>query len=326
MSGRLLALVAELARPAPGSPASRWDAVRALLGADLTIAVTGRRGVGKTRLVEALTASPVNRGRRFLELPDQAGPAIAATLAEVARAQPDLVVHVARRSPRTDELNLLEAAAEAWGLEPVDVVLLVDSADEDVRRRVLRARRRPFSQVVRASLGPVPEGVGIDAVEAALRDGAPLAEARRALAALALLTGPGGTDSDAEWAGRLHDDVERLSFTPEAHAMRERWALGECLSGRARLSSELRDDAIGLLLPFAVPKGSSEDGGTRRKDLFARASRWHAETNALPPLAAEVARVVVRTCRIRLAAMPATAEPRDRLGPARSPEVRHAHP
>lgn len=368
MTGRLTALVAELIRPAPGSPGlGRLDAVRAHLAADLTVVVTGRRGVGKTRLINALVGSavaepgltahprpvalvtarpedapawveateipaPFRQGRRFVEVPDQSADVAAATITQVAELRPDLVVHVARQPLRTDELELLEAAQEAWRLEPVDVVVVVDpdeaepSGRQRLRRRVLAARRRPFTQVVLAGLGDAPEGDRAGAVETALRDAEPLVEARRARLALTALTAPGATQpDDGGWGRSLNDDIERLSLAPAAHAMRERWAIGESLNGRARLSPELRDDAVGLFLPFAVAESRRSDAGTRREELLARTSRWRAEANDLPPVGAEVARVVVQSCRIRLDATPGVNQPDHRLQPAHPTEARHVH-
>src|SRR4051812_23757758 len=167
MTASLASLVdALLDRAALAAPvvAAQIEAARELLRVDLTVVVTGRRGTGKTRLIDALfggeigvrdlaagdrpvevftsrqgaavewattttVTAPYLQHRRVVELPDLPAVARSVVLLQVAELQPDVIVHVAHQRLRTDELDLLDRATQVWRLRPVDVVVaLIDPA------------------------------------------------------------------------------------------------------------------------------------------------------------------------------------------------------
>jgi hypothetical protein len=350
MSAQLTSLVdAALVRAAAAAPAvrSQVEAARDLLRADLTVVVAGRRGTGKTRLIDSLVggsigvrrlavqdrpvelftaaedgapgwvsttpvAAPYLEHRRIVELPDLAAGLMTEAVQRVADLYPDVLLYVAQQHLRTDEFDLLDRATHEWRLGAPDVVVVLmdpatgsstgdtTSALGGIRQRLLRTRQPRFAQVVVAKPVSGANTVAIDPVSAAVRDVEPFIEARRAGEAMAVVAGLSATQSDMAWGADVSDDLERLTLSPTAHAMRERWALDECLSGRGQLSPELLADLVDLYLP-----SRSENHGVtaeaRRAVLVSRAARWRTEAHQLPPRAAEVARIVVQSCRLRLA-------------------------
>jgi hypothetical protein len=268
--------------------------------------------------METLVAQvPYLRRRRIVELPDSAAEARSELLTAVAELRPDVLLHVTQQDLRTDELDLLEQATREWQLGPLDVVVVLLPAsrtpDAELQatwtalgRRGPAGGRPRYAQMILVPGGKAP-GDRFGSVRSAVADLEPFVEARRAREVLRMADDLGGTGGDDE-RGDLRDALERLALSPTAHAMRERWALEESISGRARLGDELREDLLGLYLP-------STRAGARAADRAGRATRWQAEVNHLPPLAAEVGRVAVRSYRMR-----AVVGPSDD-----TPEVQHVH-
>jgi energy-coupling factor transporter ATP-binding protein EcfA2 len=329
---RLLDGVVDVAAATNPSMRPQLVAARARLAADVTIVVAGRRGAGKTTLVNALVGAEVGvpmysaddqpvqlvswrehagpdwlqttrvtapylEGRSLLELPEHAA-GRSDILSMLSEWRPDVVVYVAPHQLRADEVELIGRAHREWRLGPPDVVVvLVDPATQafaaesqerlvTLRRRMLADPHRPFAQVA------VVDG-SVDAVREALTSTERFVDARRAATELRSVEELAARSDDRAWSGRLMDDLERLALAPETHVLRERWALDECLSQRAQAPTDLVRDLVALTL--VPPRPSSDDA------LAAVASRWLAEANRLPPRPAEVARIVVRTCQLRIA-------------------------
>jgi hypothetical protein len=331
---RLLDDVVAVAASANPSMRPQLVAARARLAADLTIVVAGRRGAGKTTLINALVGadvgvpmysaddqpvrlvssrehagtdwlmttqmpSPYLQGRSLVELPEHASAERSGVLSMLSEWRPDVVVYIAPHELRADEAELIRRALREWRLGPPDVlVVLVDPATQafsaesqrrlvTLRRRMLANQHRLFGQVV------VMDGC-VDAVREALDSVERFVDARRAATGMRSVEDLAARSDDRAWSGLLMDDLERLSLAPETHVLRERWALDECLSQRAQAPTDLVRDLVDLTL--AHPRPDSGGGA-----LAAVASRWLAEANRLPPRPAEVARIVVRTCQLRIA-------------------------
>ena len=308
------------------------------LAADVTVVVSGRRGVGKSTLVNGLvgsravdprltaedrpvqvvagrsgTAEPMPTAvvpvaflarRRLIELPDRPSSDRAELLAAVGRAHPDVLVHVTRQDLRSDELDLLEDARCAWALDALDVlvVLLADGSDPDADARAATALGRASNSPLFGRVVHLPGADGpadrFLPVRAALTDAERFVEGRRAREVLAVLSEVGIAHADRGGA-ELFEALEELALSPAAHLMRERWALEQVLGGRAQFDEDLRDALLALYLPSGAPTGST-----------APVHRWQTEVHALPPLAAEVARVVVRSVLLGRAGSRLDVDPR----------------
>jgi hypothetical protein len=310
MSGQLAELLGSALTPvtrASTTAGARLGPVLAAVAAPVTVVVSGRRGVGKTTVVDALAP---RFAARLVELPDVPPAACAESLRVTAEVHPDLLIHVAQQDLRSDELELLRGATSAWRLSPVDVVVLLlepvaeaDGAGTQARLTALAGRlgatgRHLVGQVV-ATASPGAAGDPFAALHAAVERHGDFVEARRVGEALALAAELVATQADAPWAADLRDELERVALVPAAHVVRERWALHQVLSGTAHLAPELVTDLVDLYLPNRG-SGDTSSAAERRAALVERASRWRTEANRLAPLPAEVARVAVETCRMRL--------------------------
>lgn len=305
---RLTAILDEVlgsAGAVAGSLRPRMDAVRDALAADVTVVVTGRRGCGKTTAVNSMLAAAVGavgysvedrpvqiigareekavpwavatrvsptvaRGRRFVELPEHLSCPDSDGVRRVAGLAPDVVVHVTRGRLRSDETELLRRAQVEWRIQPLEVVLVASPADR------LGSTTSPEELPHR--------------FEAAMR----LVEAGRCRDVMNELPLLAARSDDAAWAGRLLDDLERVSLSVEAHVIRERWALEAALGHPDDVPEELRDDLLRLTL--GGPGSAVGDA----EALRARAAQWRAQLPLMAPLAAEVARVVTRTIQLRI--------------------------
>jgi hypothetical protein len=322
------------------------EAARAAIGAEMTLVVAGRRGVGKTTLINGLLDLEVGvprfsaedqpvqiisaadgqvrngavmthlpatllQGRRLIELPDASDGSSWRTAVELKDQNPDLLLYVAQQDLRRDELDLLQRSIDAWGLAPMDVLVVLIAPPWDgsvagasgplefLGRRMVRSSPELFAQVI-----------AIDALGTKFARFSPVSsriarlerfcEARRTMSAVTIMADMATAQRSSAWAEVLRDAIERLQLAPEAHAINERWALEECLRGRTQLRSELRDDLIEFYLPAETSGAPVVDAAYGCELLTRRAARWRAEATRSSPRAAKVARIVVRSCQIRL--------------------------
>ena len=305
-----------------GSPGTRprLESARGHLLGVITIVVTGRRGAGKTTVVNELLSerlgevgysaedrpaqffaseventptwgvatlvpAPVARGRRIVELPEH----MTADLLpreSWAGGPPDVLVHVTRQPLRSDELVLLDRVQGEWSLGPLQTLVV--------------GTHQPPHGFIATSREALP--LQIEAVERLL-------DARRCHEVMQLLASLAARSDDRGWADRLVDDLERLSLTPQGHVLRERWALEVCLSRQADVPSTLRDAVVRLTVG---PRTATPHG---REALLAQAGHWRTQISLLPPLAAEVARVVTRKLQLDAAATHDDARPAEGVQP-----------
>jgi hypothetical protein len=334
---------------------------RTRLASDLTVVVGGRRGVGKTSLINRLAGplaappgytaadqpvqvftsqrdphqswatttqmqTPFLQGRRLVELPEHVSDQDADVLTRVTELSPDVVVYVAQHELRSDELGLLHRLQGEWMLGPLDVmVVLVDPvsvqfASESTMRlthlkdRILARHRGLFAQV---ALG----GTRSAQVIGALAVAEAYAGARRAGEAMQQVTDLAARCDDRAWSGRVLDNLERVALSPQAHIWRELWAVEECLRGTTQLPTELLADLLEFYLPDR--EGSQRVEEPRSADVAQRAHRWRSAGNRLPPRAAEVARIVVRSCQLQMTQVAPTPASLAAQVISTTPEARH---
>lgn len=305
-----------------GSPGTRprLESARSHLLGVITIVVTGRRGAGKTTAVNELLSerlgevgysaedrpaqffvseventpawgaatlvpAPVARGRRIVELPEHMT-ADGFPLESWAGGAPDLLVHVTRQPPRSDELDLLDRVQRHWSLGPLETVVV--------------GTHQPPPGVIAMSREELP--LQFQAIER-------LVDARRCDEVMRFLASLASRSDDRTWADRLVDDLERLTLTRQGHVVRERWALESCLSRRDDVPPTLRDEVVRLIVG---PSTATHHG---REALLVRAGHWRAQLSLLPPLAAEVARVLARKLQLDAAASHDDAPPAEGVKP-----------
>ncbi len=326
-----------IASTGPHSARPRLDAARQRMTSDLTLVVTGRRGAGKTGLVNGLLGMAVGarafsaeqrrvevfsggdqvqewatstradstflEGRRVVEVPDAAPAARPQLLDAVRELCPDVLVHVAHEDLRADEVELLRQCALAWGLGVAEVIVVLTDP---------RGTRASSLEALRSTVESThPQAAGQIVVEPLLEPGRCLdtvsalefaeryAVARRTADALDAASTVSSDVDDSAWSARLQDDLEHVALSPECHVLRERWALDSALSGLTQLDKQMLAD---LRATYLLPVRTGMD----RAGHLRRAARWQAEASRSAPRTAEVARTVVRSCQLRLAE-PATS-------------------
>jgi len=326
----------------PYAARSRLGAARDVVIADLTLVVTGRRGVGKTSLVNGLlgvtagTRDPSAQqrrvevfggsarvpewatsthavssflvGRRVVEVPDVAPASRPQLLDALRKLRPDVLVYVAHENLRADEVDTIHQSALAWGLGVTEVIVVLTDPSGD-RATCVEDLRDAVESTHRQSVGQVvvesrlEPGPCRDTVRA-LELAERYAVARRTAVALEAVATVSSEVDDPAWSARLRDDLERVALSPQCHVLRERWALDTALSGSAQLDEEMLGD---LRATYLSPAVHAARGELVRAGLLRRAARWQAEASRSAPRAAEVARTVVRSCQLRLAESPTSA-------------------
>lgn len=330
----------------PQGARARLGAARGLMIADLTLAVSGRRGVGKTSLVNGLLGvttgtrglsaqqrplevfggsdrvpewatstralSPFLEGRRVVEVPDFAPASRPQLLDAMRELRPDVLVYVAHEDLRADEVDTIHQSALAWGLGVSEVIVVLTDPLED-RATYVEALRDVVESTHRQSVGQVvvesrlEPGRCRDTVRA-LELAERYAVARRTAVVLEAVATVSLEVEDLAWSARLRDDLERVALSPHCHVLRERWALDTALSGLAQLDEEMLLD---LRASYLSPAIHDAGGELVRASLLRRAAKWQAEASRTSPRAAEVARTVVRSCQLRLAELSTAATPRE---------------
>lgn len=275
------------------------ESARRRLNATVTIVVTGRRGSGKTSVVNELVSAPVGaeghsaedkpvqlfvaepeaepgwatvtlvppslmQGRRIVEVPEHLAADPAARTSWTEQLAPDVLVHVSRCSPRRDELDWISHAQGQWSLASLETVWVGPTQCPTAMIAASRADLLVRMESVRR-----------------------LVETRRCGAVLHLLATLASRSDDRACRGRLADDLEKLSLSPEGHTLRERWALETCLTRQDDVPPALRDQVIQRVLG---PRTLHD-----REALLTLAAHWREQVSVLHPLAAEVARVIART-------------------------------
>lgn len=301
-----------LARLAGPDAAARSGNLHARLAAP-TALVFGRRGVGKSPVCAALSASDPWRHWTFVEISDVGDPVVAAELL-LGRRRPAGLLVVVAEDLHVDELSTVRALSDRFGLTPLEVLVVASLDVDDVvpgpsmvalwsarRRRCFDGYRRDVGHA-----GPWIRDLGGDgavllrpvartwfwAMLAALTTGA--TELAQALVGV----------TDADRASRW----ENLMLDPSAHVVAERRALLRIVEGSVNLPAAWARDVLDTYLD---PRSAA----WQRAELIARAGLWRTRAGQSAPREAEIAAVVARTMHLRLAGLDTSDHPPARVNP-----------
>ena len=351
MSVSLTALMETLlVRAAAGHP-NVHPALQSILHAikaDVTVVVAGRRGAGKTSLVNGLlgtaaeepgfstqdrsvmvftssnedvpnwativgATSPFLESRRIVELPDRSPGARAELMTSVGRLRPDLLLYVAAAPLRSDEALLISEARGQWGLGLTEIVLVGNPDSAGMETSVFSGQRPGRPE------GGRPAVAGQVVTESTLRKSTCPGAERAVTAAMGYVEARRIADA-LEAVGALAAKEDEPGWSAQVRDDLERVSLSpyaHVLRERSALElalsgdASLEDELLDDLLGFYLPlepPRPARDGG--RTELLRTAAGWRTQANRLPPEAAAVARTVVGSCQLRLRALaPSPADP-----------------
>lgn len=239
------------------------------------------------------------QGRRVVELPEVPADDLAQQVETLAMLEPDVVLYVTRTGLRADQRRFLETSVQGWGLSAADVaVVLVDPVRDrfpDERRRRLEPRRETLLDDARGLAGQVAvvDADDVTPVRVALAQTERLVAARRCTVAIERASELVTLGDLSGYPGLL-DDLERITLSPQAHVLRERWAVNEC----ATHPDQFPQDLVGCLRWLSLDEGDEPRGDNH---IGALADLWRSRAADLEPRPAEVARIVAHSLHLRLA-------------------------